>query len=33
VFLPTFIGLGKGASHGMGIIKQIKQQKLKEVTA
>jgi hypothetical protein len=24
VFLPNYIGLGKGASHGMGIVKEIK---------
>lgn len=28
VFLPNYIGLGKGASHGMGILKQIKEEVL-----
>lgn len=28
VFLPNYIGLGKGASHGMGVLKQIKKEVL-----
>jgi len=30
VFLPNYIGLGKGVSHGYGIVKQIKSEKQKK---